>query len=199
MGGQGVLLASAVLGSAALEEGKEVVMSELHGMAQRGGSVVATVRIGEGVLSPLIPSGGANLLLGFEPAESLRAIQCASKSTSIVVNVHPIVPIQVSLGLEAYPPVERILEEFARLSDLLYPIDALSVARESGSEMAVNSVLLGAVCAVKAFPLSKDTVQEELIRRVPRQSRNINETAFSLGHEKIRSLLSEQVQSPSTD
>ncbi len=183
VGGQGVLLASTVIGSAALKQGLEVTMSEVHGMAQRGGSVASSVRIGEGVLSPLIPKGGADLLMGFEPSETFKALSYANSETRIITNIRPLYPIQVSLGQEQYPPVESIIEAMKKVSDHVVALDATALAIEAGKAIAANSVLIGAVAAVKGFPLSKATILAALLDTLPERHRELNRKAFELGYD----------------
>ncbi len=186
VGGQGVLLASSVLGNAAMEDGLNVVMSEVHGMAQRGGSVTATVRIGSDAKSPLIPRGGADVLIGFEPAETYRHLHFAHRSTFVVTNMHPIIPIQVSMGLEGYPEVDTILGAARELNDHLLPIDADGLAAESGNRMAAGAVLVGAVCALDRFPISRESVHRALAARVPERHAEANAKAFDKGFEVAR-------------
>ena len=109
VGGQGVLLASMVLGNAAMKMGYDVAMSEVHGMAQRGGSVLSTLRFGDGVISPLEATGSADLIMGFEPVETCRNIQLGNKDTIIVMNVNPVYPSAVASGLAKYPDVDGLI------------------------------------------------------------------------------------------
>ncbi len=183
VGGQGVLLASTVIGSAAMKQGMEVTMSEVHGMAQRGGSVASSVRIGKGVLSPLIPKGGADLLMGFEPSETFKALSYANSGTRIITNIRPIYPIQVSLGQEQYPPVDSIIEAMRGASDHVVAIDATALAIEAGRAIAANSVLIGAVAAVDSFPLAKESMLASLLETLPEKHRNLNRKAFELGFQ----------------
>jgi len=192
VGGQGILLASTVIGNAAMEHGMNVVMSELHGMAQRGGSVTASVRVGRDVRSPLIPKGGADILLGFEPAETYRYLPFANKSTCIITNVHPIIPIQVSMGLEEYPEVDVILDAIKQVNDHLLPINADALAAEVGYQMAASSVLIGAVCAVDDFPIPRESLARALLLRVPRQHVEVNSRAFERGYETAYAEFSRQ-------
>jgi indolepyruvate ferredoxin oxidoreductase beta subunit len=186
VGGQGVLLASTVLGNAAVAEGMEAVMSEVHGMAQRGGSVQCSVRIGREIYSPLIPKGGADLLLGFEPAETLRSVTSASKDSYIITNTAPVVPISVSIGQGTYPPLEEILEALRSVNDHVVAIDATAKAIEAGRAITANAVLIGAIAAVKGFPLSKQRVLDALLAAVPAKARDVNVRAFDLGYQEVR-------------
>jgi indolepyruvate ferredoxin oxidoreductase beta subunit len=175
-----------VLGNAAVAEGLEVAMSEVHGMAQRGGSVLCSVRMGRDIFSPLIPMGGADLLLGFEPVETLRALTTVNKDSFIVTNITPVVPISVSAGQDVYPKVEEILAALRSVSGNVIAIDATAKAIEAGKAITANSVLIGAISAVKGFPLSKERMLTALLEVVPAKARDINVKAFELGYEQTR-------------
>lgn len=193
VGGQGVLLASTVLGSAAVSEGMDAAMSEVHGMAQRGGSVQCTVRIGQGVLSPLLSQGEANVLLGFEPAETCRNLVYANKDTYVITNIVPVVPVTVSSGLEEYPAVDDIIKAVKSSGVAkLIALDAASMAREAGNAIAANSVLIGAMSAVPGFPLSKEKMLSILLERVPAKAKDVNQKAFEMGYEAALKCLSPQ-------
>ena len=193
VGGQGVLLASTVLGSAAVSEGMDAAMSEVHGMAQRGGSVQCTVRIGQGVLSPLLAQGEANVLLGFEPAETCRNLVYASRDTYVITNTVPVVPVTVSSGLEEYQAVDDIIKAVKDSGvSRLIAIDAVSMAMEAGNAIAANSVLIGAMSAVPGFPLSKEKMLSILLERVPAKAKDVNQKAFEMGYEAALKCLSPQ-------
>lgn len=189
VGGQGVLLASIVIGGAAMADGYQVVMSEVHGMAQRGGSVVSTVRIGDGMMGPLIPKGGADLLLGFEPVETYRSLEYANESTYIITNTHPIIPITVSGGADEYPEVETLLERMRAVNSRVIALDATEIAKIAGGAIATNSVLIGAAAAVDSFPVSKKRIEDELLHRIPDRFSDLNKRAFQMGYDEIRSAL----------
>ncbi|KQM11690.1 2-oxoacid:ferredoxin oxidoreductase subunit gamma [Methanomassiliicoccales archaeon RumEn M1] len=186
VGGQGVLLASTVLGNAAVAEGLEVAMSEVHGMAQRGGSVQCSVRIGREIFSPLIPKGGADLLLGFEPAETLRNVTAVSKDSYIITNTSPVIPISVSIGQGTYPPLADILDALRSVNDHVVAIDATAKAIEAGKAITANAVLIGAIAAVKGFPLSKERVLDALLQAVPAKAKDVNVRAFELGYLAVK-------------
>lgn len=186
VGGQGVLLASTVLGSAAVREGLEVAMSEVHGMAQRGGSVQCSVRVGRDILSPLIPKGAADLLLGFEPVETARSLYMVNKGSYIVTNITPVVPISVSAGQDSYPPVAEVLSAIRDANPNLISMDATALAVRAGKAIAANSVLIGAISAVKGFPLSREMMLEALLAVVPSRARDINVRAFELGYQEVK-------------
>ena len=185
VGGQGVLLASTVLGNAAVSAGLEVAMSEVHGMAQRGGSVQCSVRIGKEIFSPLIPSGGADLLLGFQPVETLRNIAVANKDSHIVTNTSPVVPISVSIGQCTYPNLDEILSAIRSVNKHVVAVDATALAIEAGRAITANAVLIGAIAAVKNFPLSKERMLESLLQVVPAKARDVNIRAFELGYAEL--------------
>lgn len=186
VGGQGVLLASMVMGCAAMGRGLEVTMSEVHGMAQRGGSVSSTIRMGEGVISPLIPRGGADLLMAFEPVEAYRSLEYANKDTFIVTNLQPIIPITVSMGADLYPDVELVIERMRAVSPRVVALDATGIAVEVGGAITANSVLIGAVAAVDDFPLERQEVEDSLRGRVPAKFREMNRLAFERGYEAAK-------------
>ena len=186
VGGQGVLLASMVLGNAAMAAGYDVAMSEVHGMAQRGGSVLCTLRFGDGIISPLEAAGGADLLLGFEPAETCRNLGLCNKDTRIVMNLDPVYPSMVAAGFEKYPEVESLVEAATKLNDNILTIGATNLAVEAGKAVAANAVMIGAVAAVEGFPLSKELLLEKLKENVPPKFLELNTKAFDLGYEYMK-------------
>ncbi|MGE4275325.1 MAG: indolepyruvate oxidoreductase subunit beta [Candidatus Methanomethylophilaceae archaeon] len=186
VGGQGVLLASMVLGNAAMREGHQVCMSEVHGMAQRGGSVLSTLRMGDDVISPLEAMGEADLIMGFEPVETARSLPLGNSKTTIVMNVNPMIPTMVSMGLDTYPPVESIVASIQGKTERLFYLDATEIALEAGMAVAANAVMIGAVAGVKGFPLSVDILEETLMDLVPTKFREVNRNAFRMGYELVR-------------
>jgi len=187
VGGQGVLLASRVIGEAAMREGQEVVMSEVHGMAQRGGSVSAVVRFGQGVLSPLVPKAGADLILGFEPVETYRALVYAKQGTVVVTDTDRIVPMTVTGGSEKYPEVQDLLSAMRRSGLKVISFEATKGAEEAGARVTVNSVLIGAVSTLKEFPIGEEALKAALMSSVPAKAKQVNEKAYELGrHAAIK-------------
>lgn len=185
VGGQGVLLASMVLGNAAMRAGYDVAMSEVHGMAQRGGSVLSTLRMGEGAISPLEASGGADLIMGFEPVETCRSISLANKDTEILMNLDPVYPSMVAAGFEKYPDIKELTESVRNASGHLVTIEATKIALKAGKAVAANAVMIGAIGAVKGFPLSKELLKEVLLETVPEKFRDLNSKAFDMGYEAV--------------
>ena len=145
VGGQGTLLASRFLGDVALRLGKDVKVSEVHGMSQRGGSVETCVRIGRNIASPIIDRGMADVILSFESVEALRALGYLKPGGLIITNTQEILPMPVISGAETYP--ERVAERLAGGNFNIIPLDALSVAERCGSAKCVNVVLLGVLSA----------------------------------------------------
>jgi len=185
VGGQGVLLASMVLGNAAMKAGYKVAMSEVHGMAQRGGSVLCTLRFGDDVISPLEAMGGAELLMGFEPVETCRNLTLCSKDTRILMNLDPVFPSMVAAGFEEYPDVEGLVESVRNVSDNLMTIEATRIAIEAGKAVAANSVMIGAVAATKGFPLERNLLKEILLSTVPEKFKELNGKAFDMGYDAL--------------
>lgn len=188
VGGQGVLLASNVLGSAAMEAGLKVMMSEVHGMAQRGGSVLSTVRFGDEVYSPLEAEGGADLIMGFEPAETVRALHLGNSGTRILMNLDPVYPSMVVAGLEEYPDVSEMTEAVRRVNGNLVTLDATNIAlTATGKAVVANAVMIGAVAAIDGFPLTRGQLRSALEAQVPEKFRELNTRAFDIGFDTVAS------------
>ncbi len=185
VGGQGILTSSQVIGRAALTKGLDVFMSEVHGMAQRGGVVVTTVKLGEKVNSPLIGDGDADILLGFEPIETYRAINKASEDTWVITNTAQIVPFTVSTGKQSYPNIDKIFEALDDVTDRFVKLDARKLAMEAGAAITQNIVMVGALTATGVLPMSKDEMLEAVRQSVPERFREMNEKAFLKGYEQV--------------
>jgi indolepyruvate ferredoxin oxidoreductase beta subunit len=178
VGGQGILLASEILSTVALSRGLDVKKSEVHGMAQRGGSVVSHVRFGEKVHSPVIAEKEAELLVSFERMEALRWIHYLADGGTVIVNDQEIVPS----GLEEYP--EGLGDEIrSRVPDALF-LDALALARDAGNARAVNTVMLGAFSNYLDFP--EEDWRKAIEERVPKKTIEVNLKAFELGRNATR-------------
>lgn len=181
VGGQGILLASEVLSEVARLSGADVKKSEVHGMAQRGGSVVGHVRFGPQVHSPLIADGEADVILAFEKIEALRHIKALKKGGMVVVNKQEIPPAPVAAGLMDYP--EDAWDRLKKISDTAVMVDGGGLAKEAGTIRAVNIVLLGALS--NYLPFSDDLWAEAIKQRVPAKFVDINMKAFKLGKESV--------------
>ena len=181
VGGQGTLLATRMVGEAALEEGLPVTMSEIHGMAQRGGVVESSVVIGK-AFSPTIPDGEADILMAFEPLEALRAIPKCHAGSLIIASTVPIVPFTVAVGQSTYPEMAELhaaLKE--KISHLLW-LDAVELARKAGSERASNTVLVGVLAGIGRLPITENSWEEALKRTLPARLLDINRQAFEAGY-----------------
>jgi indolepyruvate ferredoxin oxidoreductase beta subunit len=184
VGGQGVITAANLLGKAAVKAKVGVFVSEIHGMAQRGGAVVCTVRMGD-VSSPLLPSGTADVLLSMEPVEALRNICYVHKKTKIITDKNPIIPFTVAVGGEHYPKVEEIFKELSAHAEL-YPVDALQIAKEAGAIITKNTVMLGALAASEVLPFKPEVLIETILEDVPEKYREVNKKAFERGMKAIK-------------
>lgn len=180
VGGQGNLLASSVLGEAALLSGVPVRMSEIHGMAQRGGVVESAMLFGEGS-STVISDGEADILAGFEPSETLRALKKCNRETVVVTNLAPLPPFTVAVGKGVYPDLAVLQDLIRAKTGKLIAIDAMELARQAGSNLAVNMVLLGAIIQTGKVPVSPEKVREAIRTKVKQAFVEINLKAFDLG------------------
>lgn len=179
VGGQGSLLASRILGSLFLSEGLDVKLSEVHGMAQRGGSVVTYVRAGEDIPSPLIPAGECDVIISFEKIEAARYLPWLKKNGMIVVNDQKISPLTVLTGAAVYP--DDILDKIAEKGVKLIAFDALGAAAEAGSERAANVALLGA--ASREIGFSRDAWENAIRSTVKPAFVELNLNAFEIGYQ----------------
>lgn len=185
VGGQGTLLASRILGEAALAAGLNPLVSETHGMAQRGGIVVSTVILGE-LQSPIISQGEADILLGFEALETFRALDRCHPNALVIANTATIVPYPVAIGQAQYPPVPKMFELMAAQVGSLLAFDAGACARQSGSPLAVNMVLLGALAALDRLPFGAQEILEVIRSRTNPKFLESNLKAFELGAAAAR-------------
>ncbi len=177
VGGQGVLLTSKIIAEAALMAGLDVKQSEVHGMAQRGGSVLSQVRLGDTVFSPIVSEGEADLLIGFEPLETARYLHFLKDGAAVIYNTRTIGTIGVSIGAEKYPAdVNEIIR--ARIKRVM-PFDGTQLAVEAGDKRTLNLVLLGA--ALSFLPLNEQVVHEAILKTVPKKVLAVNQKAFEAG------------------
>lgn len=179
VGGQGTLLASKVIGTAALVHGFDVKQSEVHGMAQRGGSVVTFVRFGEKVYSPLVEKGQADIVLAFEKLEALRWVEYLKPQGTMIVNEQEIAPLPVIIGAESYP--SDILMTLQNMPIHVVAADALTLAKEAGEVRAVNVVLMGILAKYLAF--TKEEWEHALRDVLPAKVVDVNLAAFHAGYQ----------------
>ncbi|HIH35078.1 MAG TPA: indolepyruvate oxidoreductase subunit beta [Methanosphaera sp.] len=181
IGGQGIIKTSIVIGETALSKDMNVVMSEIHGMSQRGGVVSTELKIGEDQ-SPIIQEGGADLILSFEPVEALRALPKSNKNSIIVTNVSPVLPSTINQQDVDYPDVDEIIKELESKVEKVYAIDANEIANKAGHPLSMNMAMLGAATAISTFPLNKEEVIEMMKNHLPPKSIEINLIAFEEGY-----------------
>ena len=179
VGGQGVITAANILGKAAVAGNVEVSVSEVHGMAQRGGAVICTVRMGD-VSGPLVPHGMADVILSMEPIEAVRNIAYAHSKTKIITDINPVIPFTVAVGGEEYPELDKVFKELSTQAQLI-KIDALPIAKNAGAVITRNIVMLGALAASNILPISKDTLLNTILSNVPPKYKDINKKAFNDG------------------
>lgn len=177
VGGQGSLLASRILGNAVLLKNYDVKVSEVHGMSQRGGSVVTYVKYGDAVASPVICKGEADVIISFELLEAARWLPYLKKDGVIVTNTQKINPMPVVTGAAQYP--EELVEKMKAAGANVIAEDALAIAREAGNEKAVNVALIGLVAHALGF--DEDTIREAIRISVPEKFLELNLKAFELG------------------
>lgn len=181
VGGQGTLLTSRIIGKAALMMGYDVKISEVHGMAQRGGSVVTFVRYGEKVSEPVVEEGQADVIIAFERLEALRYSHFLKKDGVLIVNDCRIDPMTVVIGAKEYP--ENIIESLKEKHEV-YTIDAEKIAIELGNSKVLNSVVLG--YSAPFIDFDEETWISVIESTVPAKTVDINKKAFSLGHKSKR-------------
>jgi indolepyruvate ferredoxin oxidoreductase beta subunit len=184
VGGQGVITAANILGKAALNAGVNVFVSEVHGMAQRGGSVVCSIRIGK-VSGPLVANGTADVIISTEPIETLRYIHYANKKTKIITGITPVIPFTVSVGMDKYPDINKVFKEI-QSNGIMYKIDALKIAKDAGAIITKNIVMLGALEGLKILPFKKDTLLNTILENIPEKFKDINKNAFKNGLKAIQ-------------
>lgn len=184
VGGQGNLLASRLLGEAALCAGIPAVVSEIHGMAQRGGVVESAVMLGD-VTSPIVSRAEADVLIGFEPLETLRALGKCSRESVIITNTRPLPPFTVAVGQGEYPAVEDILRLLGAKVARLVTLDANRIAEEAGNPLSLNMVMLGALIGSGTTPIDPDTVREVISTSTKKAFLESNIAAFDAGIARV--------------
>ena len=185
VGGQGVVSTGIILGNTISKKGINVVMSEIHGMAQRGGIVTVDMRIGD-VYGPIIPKGKLDLIIGFEAMETLRALKRATNATKIIMNMEKISTFTVNIGDEKYPDIEEIIKN-VNIKNIV-GIDAISIAKKNGNLQSVNMVLLGAAFATDLLPIEQMDIEESIKTQFPKYSWESNINSFRDGMDQYRIL-----------
>jgi indolepyruvate ferredoxin oxidoreductase beta subunit len=186
VGGQGIIKTSIVIGESGMKSNLGVIMSEIHGMSQRGGVVSTELKIGDS-RSPIIEDGKSDLLIAFEPMEALRAISKSSKDTTVVLNTSPIMPFNIQGSEIPYPDVDDILDELKSKVKKVYAMDAEKTAKDAGHVLSLNMVMLGGAVAISGFPIKKDAILESMKDNLPKKSISINLKAFEDGYKFVSS------------
>ncbi|MBL7203106.1 MAG: indolepyruvate oxidoreductase subunit beta [Desulfobacteraceae bacterium] len=186
VGGQGIVMLSNAIGNACVEAGEKAITGELHGLSQRSGSIYIHMRVGGKGVSPLIPYGQADAIVALEAMEALRYIEFLKDDGVIIMNrrlIHP--PVEVAqLSKEKrtdFITIDAILEKLGTVTSNIAPIDALTLAKEAGDPRTENSVFIGALSTLAAFPLSHEEMKRGLLRVLPEKAMDQNLQAFELG------------------
>ncbi len=179
VGGQGIITASRIIGDAAIMAGKAVLLSETHGMAQRGGSVVCTARIGD-VHSPLIPAGREDVILSFELLETARAVCDASKKTLVISSTERIIPLSVSSQRLRYPSLEEVRASALERAGGFVQVDATELAESAGARMSSNIVMIGALAGTGITGLDESSFKSAIYSNIGRMQEE-NLAAFEKG------------------
>lgn len=183
VGGQGVVVLSDIFCEAAMLDGFDVAKAEIHGMAQRGGSIVAFARIGDKVEAPLIETGKADVLVGFEVLETARALPMLKKEGNVIVNMKYIQPNCTVPGVK--PKKTEELMQILRAKSKVHEVDGATIASKLGNLLVVNTVLLGALSALPEIPIKKETFQQAIAGKIKEKYVNLNIKAFQLGRESV--------------
>jgi len=183
VGGQGTILASNVLAELGIALGYDAKKAELHGMSQRGGSVISHVSWGEEVFSPVIPDGEADILISFEKLEAIRFVGGIRSGGMALINDYEIVPITVSSGTGKYPANEEINAAFAPVTEKVYWVKGVAIAEELGNAKAANVVLLGALS--KILEMDAKPWLDVIEARVPPKFVELNRKAFQAGRDAV--------------
>ncbi|MCE5333860.1 MAG: indolepyruvate oxidoreductase subunit beta [Desulfobacteraceae bacterium] len=181
VGGQGTLLATRLVGEAALEENIPVLMSEIHGMAQRGGVVESSVVLGE-ASSPTISDGEANIVIAFEPVEAARALPKCNPKTILITGTTPVLPFTVTTGQATYPAPGALYETIALHVARLIRVDADALAAEANAKRSANVVMIGVLAGTGLLPVSQESWKGALARILPSKLVEANLRAFDAGY-----------------
>jgi len=183
VGGQGVVVLSDIYCEAAMLEGFDVAKAEIHGMAQRGGSIVAYARIGTKVESPLIETGKADAVVGFEILETARALPMLKTNGTVIVNMKYIPPNCMVAG--AKPKKTEDLMALLRAKALVHEVDGVGIAEKLGNMLVVNTILLGALSALPEIPMKMESFEQAIAGRLKEKYIKLNLKAFQLGRESV--------------
>jgi indolepyruvate ferredoxin oxidoreductase beta subunit len=185
VGGQGNLLATNLLGEAALSLGMPVVASEIHGMAQRGGIVESAVLLGD-ISSPIISPGESDVFLSFEPLETLRGLSKCNRKTVVITNTRSMQPFTAALGQGVYPPLEEIMSLIKSKIDKVIAFDGSALAEKAGNPLSLNMVMLGALIGSETIPISAADMKETISTSTKKAFLESNLKAFDLGFAAVQ-------------
>jgi len=183
VGGQGVVVLSDIYCEAAMLEGFDVAKAEIHGMAQRGGSIVAFARIGEKVETPLIETGKADTIVGFEILETARSLPMLKSGGTVIVNKKLIQPSCMPRGLK--PKSQQDLLTLLHAKALVHEVDGIGIAQKLGNMLVVNTILLGALSALPETPVKVESFQQAIAGKIKEKYISLNLKAFQLGRESV--------------
>jgi indolepyruvate ferredoxin oxidoreductase beta subunit len=180
IGGQGIVVASDIYCEAALLDGLDVAKAEVHGMAQRGGSIVAHVRVGENVQSPLIETGKADIILGFELLEAARVLPMLKKNGTVILN-RKYIPPSTSYARSFKFTDEKILNRIKAKTKKVHEVDGHGIANKLGNVLVVNTILIGALSGIPENPVSKESLKKAIAGRLKEKYVELNINAFTIG------------------
>lgn len=188
VGGQGVLTLSEIIGWALMRKGFNVKSTEIHGLAQRGGSVISHLKAGHTEFSPIADDGSADAIIGLEALETLRASRYINSETIVLINDNIIKPILPKINV---PNKEEVITKLSMFTKNIIRIDADSIARELNSVQVINTIMLGALAGVELLPLSPSELLSVIKERISPRFHMINELAFNKGYEISKRIISE--------
>lgn len=186
VGGQGIIVSSDIYCEAALIDGFDVAKAETHGMAQRGGSIIAHVRIGDHVSSPLIEKGTCDVILGFEVLEAARALSYLKVDGAVVLNMKHIPPSTVLQGFAEPMNMEEVIDRITKKTHNVYKVPGDELARKAGNPLVMNTVLLGALSSIPENPVKIESLKKTISNRLKEKYHSINFKALELGRESIK-------------
>jgi indolepyruvate ferredoxin oxidoreductase, beta subunit len=185
IGGQGVVVLSDIFCEAAVIDGFDVAKAEIHGMAQRGGSISAHVRVGDKVLSPLIEKGKSDVIVGFEVLETARALSMLKPNGTVVVNSKYIPPNSSIQDMDKLSTFESLMSMIRQKASKVFEVDGIGIASKVGNLLVVNTVLLGAVSALTEVPIKQESFQKAIAARLKEKYIKLNVQAFELGRQSV--------------
>jgi indolepyruvate ferredoxin oxidoreductase beta subunit len=190
VGGQGNVRGAQILGTAAVRAGYRARVSDVYGIAQRGGSVVSHVRIGKEIYGSMVEEHSADIVIGLEPMEALRAAaKFLRPGGTVVLSTRPIYPVEVNTGKATYPALENIMAVISKVSSKVVQLDATKVAEDAGIPIAANIVMLGVLSGLGALPFSEETIKQSIRENIPRsieQNLNAFDSGSAIGRSNSR-------------